>query len=914
MPRVPDQQSVRSELNILGQSTLPIAICRKEGDTLYLNEAFETYFREGWKGEENLSERFVNEDSWQQVLQSIEKTGDWDSYAILGKNNGDEIVLKVKACALHFEGEEALIFYFSETNEARRRIFRQGQLLKASSVSSTRVISGEDFIDSLRQVAETLGKAVQADRCYIFESTFLPDSDQIYATPVTQWTRFADESQEGQIGMISYTIFPDFYETLLRDEAYTKTQENLEGHSRKYLESRRIQSLVCLPIFKDKTLWGFMGFDDCSEPREWDDQELASLKLLTNSLSSVLSNTQLKSELEKKNIQLESAIRGSKDSLWDYDVQKERIYYSPQFMEMIGYKEDELDGSISDLKQFVFSRDLYKIFKGLNFILQSGKPIRDFELRLKDKNNELIWVRISARPSFDLSGNVLRISGTSTNITLEKTYEKKIAESQEKYIELVDNLREVVIQLNLNGKTEFLSQGWTHLTGHPIKNMIGKPFRESILEDDRTKFDALMDELSINKNAYLNCMVRIPSKDNKIKWTEIYARSIFRKDNKPYFLGTIIDVSQRRLTEQKLEESETRYRLITENISDMVTLQDETGKFIYASPSIQTILGFSPDEIIGKSPRQIWTEKQVKNTVWEKDLFDTKQGLRSSYLFSKKNGQSVWLETLRSLVYTENEDRFVIQSTTRDISPFKEAEQNLKAALDKQRELNDLKSNFISMASHEFRTPLTTIRSSIQLLEEYSRSTPEEQKLKMQKHFVRTKDQIERVTRLMNDVLILGRFDAGKTPFHAKASDLGMFCKELIAEHFSNQSDGRTIQISIEGDSKPVIFDSSLLSHVVLNLVSNAFKYSIGKKNPELEIKYDESHVRLIVRDFGIGIPKDDLNLVFQSFYRAKNAIEVPGTGLGLVITKEFVELHKGSIQITSELNNYTEVCVELPL
>lgn len=902
-------------LEVLEQSSLPVAVCEFSGKSVFLNDAYSEYFREGWKGEENISGRFVNEESWEQIIQSLNYQGDWDSYAILSKNSGEEIVLKVKASLVQAAGTNYVALYFTETNEARRRIFRQGQLLKAASESSTLLILSEDFADVLGRIAETIGKAVQADRCYIFESTYLPDSDQVYASLVAQWTRSTLDTSDELIGMISYTIFPEFYETLLSDKAYSKTQDNLAGNSRKYLKSRMIQSFICLPIFKDGQLWGFMGFDDCQHPRIWDEQEIASLRLLTNSLSSVLSNSQLRIELQRKNLQLESAIRGSKDSLWDYDVRKEKIYYSPQFLEMLGYQENELEGTLSDLDKIVHPKDLYKIFKGLQYVVNSGQEINGFEIRLFTKSQELLWIRVSAKPSTDLRGNTLRISGSNTNITLEKIYESKIAESQEKYIELIDNLREIVFQINFSGNIIFLNEAWHILSGFNVSSSVGKPFREFIVEEDRGKFDELLNHLQQNRNAYLSCLVRIARiKSDTITWAELYARSFNKKGSEPYILGTIIDVSQRQITEQKLKDSEMRYRLISENLSDLVTLQDELGHFIYVSPSVKNILGLNPDSMLNKTPRQIWPPEILKDTSWERDLFDPKQQNRKSYRFPRENNEEIWLETLRTLVYTDDGDRFIIQSTTRDISAFKEAEQNLKTALDKQRELNELKSNFISMASHEFRTPLTTIRSSMQLLEEYGKSAPEEQKLKMEKHYARIKEQIERVTRLMNDVLTLGKFDAGKTPFHAVPFNIVRFCEEIVADHFSNMNDGREISIHVKGQVKPVSFDSSLMTHVLLNLIANAFKYSLNKPNPRLEIEFESDKVRLGIRDFGIGIPPDDINLVFQTFYRAKNAIDVPGTGLGLVITKEFVELHKGRISIESRLNEETLVTVELPI
>ncbi len=899
---------------ILRDSTLPILVCNTEGRVVYHNESYAEYF--GVKKEKHLKDRFVSRESWAVIRESLETSYDWDGYSIFFKGEEEEIILKVKVSKFnHKEGDEdLLVCYFTETNEARQRIFRQGQLLKASSESSTLLVVSADFRDALDEVVESMGKAVQADRCYIFESTWLPDSDQIYASLLAQWSRTGGLVAEPEVQMISYTIFPRFYETLFSGKPYSRQESDFTGNALKFLHQRSIQSLICLPIFKDNILWGFMGFDDCQQSRTWEEQEIASLTLLTNSLSSILSNNQLREEIEKKNTQLESAILGSKDSLWDYDIKKERLYYSPQFLDLLGYRKGELKGSIDDLNRYIHPQDLSSIYEGLESIIQNGVDSIEGEIRLLHKNGKIVWIKLRALTTRDISGHAIRISGSNTDITLEKEYESRIAESQEKYIELVDNLREIVFQLNADSSIAFLNEAWEEISGVPVSQTIGQHLENYIIEEDREHFTSMCEHLLRNPNAYLNCLVRFRQEKQEPVWAEIYARSIAKQNAEPYILGTIIDVSQRHVAEQRLKESELRYRLISENISDLVTLQDESGKFIYVSPSVVTILGMNAGDLVGKKPKDIWKKAILKETAWEDEKINVINGTRSSYLFTKPNGAKVWLETVRSLVDTGDQSRFLIQSTTRDISAFKEAENNLKTALEKQKELNELRSDFISMASHEFRTPLTTIRSSVQLLQEYGQSAPEEQRQKMLRHYGRIKEQIERVTSLMNDVLTLGRFEAGKTPFDTRKQDLMHLVEELIADHFSQQHDGREIHLKIEGSPAPVLFDSSLMTHILINLITNAFKYSEGKKDPVLTLRYGTDKVTIEVLDYGIGVPQEDLERVFQSFYRAKNALEVPGTGLGLVITKEFVQLHKGSIYIESELNKETRVIVELPI
>jgi signal transduction histidine kinase len=167
----------------------------------------------------------------------------------------------------------------------------------------------------------------------------------------------------------------------------------------------------------------------------------------------------------------------------------------------------------------------------------------------------------------------------------------------------------------------------------------------------------------------------------------------------------------------------------------------------------------------------------------------------------------------------------------------------------------------------------------------------------------------------MNDMLLLGKIEAGKVEIAKKPSDLVIFSHQLIQRITAGRTDGRTIQLKIEGAKRTVNIDVVLMEHVISNLLTNSLKYSEGKADPILTLSYEiQSTVRIIIKDFGIGIPVEDQKGLFSSFFRAKNVRNIQGSGLGLSIVKEFIEMHGGCITVSSEANKGAEFIVVIPV
>jgi signal transduction histidine kinase len=226
----------------------------------------------------------------------------------------------------------------------------------------------------------------------------------------------------------------------------------------------------------------------------------------------------------------------------------------------------------------------------------------------------------------------------------------------------------------------------------------------------------------------------------------------------------------------------------------------------------------------------------------------------------------------------------------------------LEASLTREKELGKLKSIFIAVASHQFRTPLAVIQSNAELLEMLNDTGVDYGSEKYKKATNRISGAIAIMTDLMDDVLTLGTLTSGSVRCSREDINLVEFCEKLIKEFNLIQQDGRVLDFVKVGNCYNMQLDPKLLIHSLTNLISNAFKYSEGKENPQLRIHFKPTEVVLSVKDFGLGFPESQLLNLFEPFFRAANVTEIQGTGLGLSIAKEYVEVNQGKISAKSVL------------
>ncbi|WP_242022136.1 ATP-binding protein [Microcoleus sp. FACHB-831] len=244
-----------------------------------------------------------------------------------------------------------------------------------------------------------------------------------------------------------------------------------------------------------------------------------------------------------------------------------------------------------------------------------------------------------------------------------------------------------------------------------------------------------------------------------------------------------------------------------------------------------------------------------------------------------------------------------------DISKIKRLEEELRKSLEHEKELSELKSRFVSMTSHEFRTPLSTILSSADLLQRYSHKWPEEKKLF---HINRIQTTVKHMVRLLDDVLTIGKAEAGRLELNFVPLNVEKFCQEMVEELRASDRGQHTISFTDKCGSTCFGLDEKVLRHILSNLLSNAVKYSPPGSEVKFEVACLDEALVFKVEDQGIGIPTEDQRRLFEPFHRAANVGNLPGTGLGLAIVKKCVDLHGGDLKVDSQVGIGTTFTVTL--
>jgi signal transduction histidine kinase len=276
----------------------------------------------------------------------------------------------------------------------------------------------------------------------------------------------------------------------------------------------------------------------------------------------------------------------------------------------------------------------------------------------------------------------------------------------------------------------------------------------------------------------------------------------------------------------------------------------------------------------------------------------------------RRNGELLWVEMGGSCIRPNDPESGVIW-TFLDITERKKSEDQIRDALEQQKQLNELRSRFVSMTSHEFRTPLAAIMSAEELLRHYGDRLPKAERDEILDSIAQG---VQRMSRMMDRVLLLGKADAGMLDFKPQRVQLEPLCREFIDEARSQQpQDLSEVKLSIDQGVGEGSYDEKLLRHIFSNLLSNALKYSPGGGEVQFNVRREETATIFEVADRGIGIPQEEIAHLFESFHRASNVGSIQGTGLGLAIVKNAVEMHGGAIEVDSRLGEGTTFRVSLP-
>ncbi len=486
------------------------------------------------------------------------------------------------------------------------------------------------------------------------------------------------------------------------------------------------------------------------------------------------------------------------------------------------------------------------------------------------------------------------------NLAKEQTLQQ-LTESEARYHQLVAASPEPIYIYSDQKFVYVNAAGLKLYAATSEEELIGKPIREFIHPDS---WNGLEKWLAQIEKDYDSKVVELSIIDlqGQAKTVEAIGTNI-AYEGKPAWQVFVHDITERKQAEEALHKSMATNKALFNAIPDLIFRLSRDGVFVNFKEGKDIQTPVPPEIFLGESISHI-LPPEVANAT----LVAIKQALLTEEIQAFEYQLTVDSATryYESRIVACAEDEVI--SIVRDITQRKQTELETYNALNKEKELNELKSRFVSNTSHEFRTPLSTILSSAELLQHYGYQWTDQ---KRNQHFERINSAVQRMTILLNDILMVGQAATDRLEFRPTLLNLDQFCQEIISEFYGSRS---ALNFSSQGTVVQRRFDEKLLRQMISNLLSNAIKYSPPTGKIELKVWYEPTETIFCICDEGIGIPKADHPNLFQSFHRGSNVGAISGSGLGLAIVKKVVELHGGKITFKSEIGVGTSFKVIFPV
>jgi PAS domain S-box-containing protein len=539
---------------------------------------------------------------------------------------------------------------------------------------------------------------------------------------------------------------------------------------------------------------------------------------------------------------------------------------------------------------------------------------------------------------------------TSWLNTARMQVEEKLRQSEQQSRATFNQAAVGIAHVGKNGQWLRVNQKLCDIIGYTSEELLERSFQDITHPEDLDADIGYVRQVLASEIQTYSMEKRYIHKNGSLVWINLTVSLVRKEDGEPdYFISVIEDIRERKqaeaeirqLTEnlerrvsdrttelsianeqlrgeirerqqaqEAMRESEERYRQVVECCPEPIFIHTDGEIVLVNSAAVKLYGATSPEKLIGRRVIDL-AHPECREIVKEQMRQLTEEGKQTELSEQKLlrfDGTVIDVE-VAAIPFTYQQ-RLAALVVARDISDRQLVMSELRKTLEKERELSEFQSRIITTLSHEYRTPLTTIQSSAELLENYSYKWTEEKKLT---HLHRIQTSTKHMTNLVSDALLIGKAEANKLEFNPAPLDVEQFCRELVEEMRSDGMSLTTITFSSQGDSNDAYLDEKLLRQILTNLLSNAIKYSPQGGIVQFDLECRDGVVRFSIQDEGIGIPAADQKRLFESFHRASNVGTLPGTGLGLSIVKKCVDLHGGQIAVESAVDVGTTFTVTLP-
>ncbi|MFH0865436.1 MAG: PAS domain S-box protein [Bacteroidota bacterium] len=699
--------------------------------------------------------------------------------------------------------------------------------------------------------------------------------------------------------------------------------EDIRLHPRNRCIHEGFHSVALIPIRSDNEIVGLLQLNDHKKNCFTLDM-IHFYERISESIGVALKRRQAEKDLMESEKKFRSIFENIQDVYYEATLDGIILEVSPSVVNISLYKRKELIGR-NILGLYSDFSDRQKFFEEMT---KNGFVI-DFEISLLDKNGSVQRCSVTSKFLYDKENKPCRIVGSMRNIEARKKAEEEMNKAFEKYKELFDTSNDIIYTMDFKGNFTSVSPSAERLLGYKLEALSNRNMTNFISEETAgIAFENITKKLKGEKT---NTVYEVEFKNNFGSVTDLEMNSMIRyKNGQPIeVFGIARDITEKKklsnelkntldnlekqvtVRTEELSRSEELYYTTVNSISDWIYVIDRNYRIVFANDSLKKIFTRGGDgrELLGMYMKDVFTFLDTEDYGNIEQVFS--EGIQvineSEYdVFGKK----YYTQRKISPVFLNNEVIRVVV-TVIDITKHKEIENEIMKNLEKEKGLNVMKAQFISTVSHEFRTPLAGILSSVQLLMRYDNKWTDEKKEKMFKQII---DAVNHTKTLLNDVSIIDKDHSDKIPLKPAMIDLKEFLDALIDENIQIFGPGFGFTTRYDLPAVNYNLDRDIIRHIIGNIISNAIKYSGNSRKIIFSASESNNQIVFEVTDYGIGIPSEELKHLYEPFYRASNVENIKGTGFGLSIVKRFVDQCSGEIKIVSEKDKGTCVTVILPI
>jgi PAS domain S-box-containing protein len=685
-------------------------------------------------------------------------------------------------------------------------------------------------------------------------------------------------------------------------------------------------SVMLLPILTQENFWGFIVADFSNDLEHINDADLIALQTFCMNFGSYITQQSVLKDCKEQQAKLkeltlfyENLINHIPAYISVLDKNQKYLYLSDNCVANDETKNWLLGKTDYDYckhreKPIQLAQDREKLFRK---VLKDKQPASIKE-KFVTKHGAKYQLRMLT-PVYDEQQKLLYVIGFGTDVSELKEKEEIIAKQ---YL-AIDNSSLGIALLDENGNYSFMNKYHAEVFGYTPEELIGQSWKIIYEQDEIDKISSSYFPILMKEGKWSGETLGI--RKDKTQILQEISLASFEDGGLVCITRDITHVKEELIRVKNLNN---QFELALKAAKlGMWTLDVNSGSIIRNDHFLK-MLGYSKEDITDVNLKLMLSlvhpddRDNVRANIFshvenfkrnQNDLFRVEVRILS------KQGKYIWMLAIGK-VFQNNSAGTAPEMTgfIMDITATKEAEMELTKALTKERELNELKSRFVTLASHEFRTPLATIRLAVELCQAVLNKENASEKLSSYPKINNKLDSIildvDRITDLMSDILTMGKIEAKKVPYNPVTISISKFLDNYINHDAHRILNGRTLIKQLSNKKDKVNIDTKLFVQVLENTISNAKKYS--PDNTPIEIKLYDSNddVVIEVKDYGIGIAEDEMPHLFESFFRSKNVENIAGTGLGMPIMKLFVETNKGEIKVESKLHEGTSVKIYLPV